>query len=577
MKKIWIVVALFILGCSKAQLPLTPASPTILQVTAVDSTGQEIPAADVFLNGQKVGVTPYKNENLQPGLVTLRLVKEDYFIYTEQLIVEQGAQYSIEAVLKRLPPTDGQLLVTVNLDSVQVVVKDANNNVVAQTTEKTATFVLPAGAYLVVGEKEGCPPAQQAVQIVAGQSYVVNLNIEQPHYAPPSLDFAIAEDSIQVNQPFQLSWNSDGSQVIIDQGVGTRGPSGTETLTLSTPGKLVFTATAYGENNLTTQVKDSIYIVPERFEAPELEFEVVQDSVTFGEPVQIQWQSNGTQVIIDQSVGPRGPVGSEEIMFENPGRKVFTATAYGEHNTVTIVRDSVYVKEAPLPAKPVVFLSVTHKVTVNTPATIAWHSQNADYIVVDYVENPDFQGNAEVVFSTPGIRIVTATAFNAAGFVSVADTLEVIEPIIEPVDDIILVEHSEVRADKGDEGMQDLNAATFEITTAGTYKVLTEVWYNSGDDQLNESFYLEIRDSAGDIKLPTDPNAGFHKVVPDDPGAPHTATRESGTFKLSAGTFSLDVYHYAKIANFYPQFINGSIDGPESVKILGFKLVYVGE
>ncbi len=660
MKRILIFVAFMMVGCSKAQLPMTPGTPTILQVSAVDSIGQVLDSTDVYLNGTKVGTTPYKTENLQPGLVTLRLLKENYHIYTDQLVVQQGEQYNIEAVLKSLPATDGQLLVNVNLDSVLVSVFDANNNKVAETQEKRSTFVLPAGAYLVTGEKEGSEPVQQAVQIDAGKSSVVNLTLKSPNYEPPSLDFQIKQDTVQINQKFELTWNTDGSQVIIDQGIGTRGPSGQETLsspitgkiiytatafgennlttqvkdsiyvipetftapsldfsivqdsvqinqtfqliwntngnkvvidqgvgtrgpsgreTLSSPitGKIIYTATAFGENNLTTQVKDSIYVVPETFTAPDLEFSVVQDSVVFGEPVQIQWNSNGFQVVIDQSVGTRGPVGSEEINFLNPGLKIITATAYGEHNTMTSKRDSVFIKEAPAPSRPVIFLSATSTVTVNTPANITWHSQNADYLVVDYVDNPDFQGSEKITFTTPGIRIVTATAFNESGYVTATDTIDVVEPIVDPVDDIIIVQNSSVRADKGEAGMADLNAASFEITSAGTYKVLTEVWYNSGDDQLNESFYLKIQNSSGETKQPLNSNAGFYKVVPDDPGAPHTASRESGQFKLDPGMHSINVFHYAKIANYYPQFINGQIDGAESVHILGFKLVYIGK
>jgi len=576
MKNIWICIAFVIFGCSKAELPLSSADPAVLQVSAVDSTGQVIEGADVFLNGTKVGVTPYETENLQPGLLTLRLLKENYHIYTHQFVVEQGKDYNVEAVLKALPPTDGELLVTVNVDSARIVVKDASGNEVAESRERTTTFVLPAGAYVVTGEKKGCPAQQQAVQIEAGKSAVVNIRIETPTYQPPALSFTIDADTVQVNTPFQLTWNSNGSQVIIDQGVGTRGPSGSETITSATPGLKVYTATAFGDNNLTTQAKDSVYIAPEVFQAPELEFTVQQDSVMYGEYVRIEWSSNGYQVVIDQSVGPRGPVGSEEILFDNPGMKVFTATAYGEHNTLSIKQDSVFVKEAPAPANPVVFLTATRLVTVNTPATITWHTQNADFLVIDYVDNPEAQGSYDVTFTTPGIRIVTATAFNQAGYVAVSDTIEVVEPAVDPVDDIIIVENRHVRADQGESGMSDLNGTSFEITTAGRYKLLTEVWYNSGDEQLNESFYIEIAPPAGGVVLPQDPNAGFHKVIADDPGTPHTATRESGLFELSTGSHRIDVYHYAKIATFYPQFLNGEINGPESVKILGFKLVFVG-
>ena len=82
---------------------------------------------------------------------------------------------------------------------------------------------------------------------------------------------------------------------------------------------------------------------------------------------------------------------------------------------------------------------------------------------------------------------------------------------------------------------------------------------------------------SGQLIAPQNPNAGVFKVVPDDPGKPHTASRPSGVFNLTAGSYRIDLCHYAKIANLYPQFINGAISGPESVKILGFRLEYLGE
>jgi len=196
---------------------------------------------------------------------------------------------------------------------------------------------------------------------------------------------------------------------------------------------------------------------------------------------------------------------------------------------------------------------------------------------VDYVDNPDSQGSKEITFSTPGLRIVTATAYNQTGYVSATDTIEVVEPEVEvtSVDDIIISAESGVRADKGESGMTKKDAGIFEIKSSGKYQIVTEVWYNSGDSQLNESFYLQVRDDSDNVILPENGNAGNYKVVADDPGTPHTASRESGVFELSQGTHAIDLLHYAKIANYYPQLLNGPIQGTESVKILGFRLVYL--
>lgn len=396
----------------------------------------------------------------------------------------------------QLPTTgepEGELVILVNQDSALVSVKDLNNNLIAESRERYSSHKLIPGDYIVTGEKEGRLPVQQIVGVIPNQETVVHLELSAPPVDPPNLSFSVGPDSVQ-----------------------------------------------------------------------------------YGDAVILQWASNGFQVVIDQGVGTRGPSGSEEIVFENPGKKLFTATAYGPENVLTIKRDSTFVKEAPAPILPVVMLSATSKVTVNTPAKITWFSQNADYVVVDFINDASLQGSEEVTFTTPGIRIVTATAFNQAGYISTTDTIEVVEPEVTSVDDIIVSSESWVRADKGEVGFLHADAAVFEIDAAGKYQVVTEVWYNSGDSQLNESFYLQIRDGDGKISLPQNPNAGIYNVVPDDPGEPHTASRESGIFKLSKGTNSIDLIHYAKISTYYPDLLNGPITGPESVKILGFRLVYLG-
>ncbi|MFQ5865122.1 MAG: PEGA domain-containing protein [bacterium] len=491
MKKLWFILALFILGCSKAQLPLAPDQHATLLVTAIQANGESLDPAKVYLDGQLVGTTPYKNEEIQIGLHALRVAKEGFQLYAEQIFIEKEQFYSVEAILEPIPANEGELVVTIDQDSAMVIVKDVNENTVAQSEERESSYLLPVGAYFVSGEKDGFQKVVKAVEVKAGEATVVNLEL-----------------------------------------------------------------------------------LPLQNEEITLEFSVIPDSVLFGEPVPIQWQSSGYQVVIDQGVGIRGPVGYEEVEFANPGKKVFTATAYSEDNLFTMRQDSVFIKEAPEPILPVIVLSATRVATVDSIATISWYSQNADYLIVDYVDNADLQGSVEITFSTPGIRIVTATAFNQAGYASATDTIEVVAPAVNWVDDIIVPAKVSVRADKD---CVDNNAATIRVQTPGKYQVFAEVWYNSGDAQLNESFYLLVRDEFGQEHGPQNPNAGIYKVVPDDPGEPHTVSQESGIFSLSAGTHVIEVIHYATISDIYPQFLNGPIDGPESVKLLGFRLVFINE
>ncbi len=577
MKSLWIFLVLGALGCSKAELPLGPSSPTTLNVVAIDDAGTRLDSAQVFIDGSFAGTTPFSSQNIVPGLHSLRVTSTGFSIYTEQLLVEDGQSYNIEVLLSKLPPGAGQLLVTVNIDSARTQVQDAAGNIIFETMERAFAQEFMPGMYRVCSKKDDLPAVEQEVQIEKGKTTKVNIEFEQPGGVPPNLSFNVVQEHVKPGQAIDLSWQSDGVQVIIDQGIGLRGPTGAEVVTASETGMRVFTATAYSFDNLTTQVSDSVMITAERAIPPSLDFSVEEDSVEFGQPVSLAWHSSGRQVVIDQGVGTRGPDGAEELVFRNPGRKVFTATAYGNDNMLTIRTDSVFVKEAPLPERPVLMLSTTRLVTIGNPATISWQSQNADYVVVDYVNNAAPVGSVETIFTSAGVRIITATAFNQAGYVSATDTIEVVTPKVFSVDDILLSAQVTVRADKGAAGEVAANVATFDVETAGRYRVFAEVWYNSGDSQRNESYYLDISDASGTLLLPRDGNAGNNRVVPDDPGDPHTLTRDSGVFKLEAGSHSLNVYHYARIAQMYPQFLNGPIDGPESVKILGFKLVYLGQ
>ncbi len=175
-----------------------------------------------------------------------------------------------------------------------------------------------------------------------------------------------------------------------------------------------------------------------------------------------------------------------------------------------------------------------------------------------------FEGSTNFVASKDNLVFVA----NGVGGLKILEIVEPVAPITVSVESVVL-------ADGGESGSSDLHVAEVDIKTRGKYRIDTTVWYNSGDEQKNESFYLELQDESGNKTKPLNPNAGGYKVVPDDPGEPHTVMRDSGTFPFSPGKYFINVYHYAKIANQYPQFINGSINGAESVHIKGFTIEYV--
>ncbi|MBD3376928.1 hypothetical protein GF406_18015 [candidate division KSB1 bacterium] len=124
-----------------------------------------------------------------------------------------------------------------------------------------------------------------------------------------------------------------------------------------------------------------------------------------------------------------------------------------------------------------------------------------------------------------------------------------------------------VRADNGPKRMY-AEVITIDIFHEGYYQIIPKILYNSGDEQKNESFYLTVRDQFDTVHTPVDSNAGPYKVIEDDPGPPHTAWRLGGRFYLYPGPNTIEMHHYAKIMDEYPQFMNGPIGGPESIRLV---------
>lgn len=125
---------------------------------------------------------------------------------------------------------------------------------------------------------------------------------------------------------------------------------------------------------------------------------------------------------------------------------------------------------------------------------------------------------------------------------------------------------------------------TFEITAPaeGYYRISARVGYNSGNEQINESFYLLVRNAGGELQYPVFGNiedgARRYQIVQDDSvDGNHWAVRSAGLFYFSAGQNTIELHHYADIAQDFDQFVNcGPTSIPrncersgDTVKILG--------
>ena len=822
------ILIIMSIGCSKAPVDTDNNIDDLDEndwgsviVTAVDVNGVSVESVKIYLNGNLVGTTPIKIDSIAYGVHTLRAQKEGFEIYTESMSVDNNLLINKEIVLKRAPLNTGQLMITVNVDSVKTTVTDNLDCVLEQSYDQEIYVTLESGGYFIRCEKSGYELVLKAVwvktdsvtvenivmqrvnrinlpQIVvsvpehgfvdqpvliswessnatrvdidyvenpglfgkrevrfqtAGYHYVNaiahngvgqasasdTIYIEQLSTDAPEISLSISPDRIyvnqvatikwnsknatevavdyvtnpglsgqwqerfyhsgeivvrafaygpggvveardtlqvdertamaptieinldlgevEVNQPVMMTWNSTNARDVDVDFVENPGFSGQQEISFTTPGTKIIRAHAYGQGGEahdadTIFVKPSavlkpsiqLKVSPEQVSVnqevviswssenayrvdvdfvsnpglsgqwktsfsqageiiinaraygaaetahdadtlvvssdlpPELVFEVNPGRVNFGEPATLSWRSNGVRVVIDQGVGTRGLIGTEDYYAKNPGMKYFTAIAYSRNGLTTVRQDSLLVVEVDDPIIPVISLSVVDSVKVGEPATIEWRSWKADRVDVDYIPGAGLNGKSEIVFNSPGLREITAFAFNQDGQSSATDTVIVVAEKVAPqVASIILPTTVAVCAFHPTIPRIVENAASADVLTAGYYRIVVGSWYNSGDSQKNESYYVTVTNSNGET-TPEDPNAGLYKVVPDEPGPPHTSERDAGIFYLPEGNNSINVMHYYLIADQYPQFVvDGPITSYESIHLLYFKLEFVRE
>ena len=582
-----LIFQVLIWGCSKAPFPtegnggdkkITETSGKII-ISATNYAGETIDSAYVFWNCQFLGYTPLTYEKVPIGTHALRIQKSGFEIYSESIPIEDNRSVFVEALLKRLPLNKGQLLITIDQDSAISILANSQNGVVDLFYSREKSFVLDPGGYFLKTEKPGYQMVYVALEVKADSVMIKNIRLEKiDNPELPEIALAVPDSGL-VNEPILISWESNKAEKIDIDYIENPGLSGKREIIFSIPGMRYIRAIARNGAGATTVV-DSVFIFkPETPPgiAPDLEFSIIQDSVEYEQPVVVSWKSNGYQVIIDQGIGVRGPSGTEEIMFLNPGLKTFTAVAYSENGLMTIKKDQVLVKDPLKPKLPIVALAMVDSVQVGLPFSVEWQSQNANQVDVDYVQNPGLNGKAEIIFQSAGRRIISATAYNQEGLVTVVDTVEVVSvpPSLPQVNPIMITANAKVGAIHPQLSQVINNIGPATVTQEGYYRVSATVWYNSGDDQKNESFFIVISDEFNRKIYPKDPNAGSYKVVPDDPGAPHTAVRDAGLFYLGRGQVAIDLHHYYTISKQYPQFIvDGPINDAESVEVISFKLEY---
>lgn len=133
-----------------------------------------------------------------------------------------------------------------------------------------------------------------------------------------------------------------------------------------------------------------------------------------------------------------------------------------------------------------------------------------------------------------------------------------------------------------------------EIVYEGYYRMWPKVWYNSGNHELNESFFLTMRNGE-EVSYPQDANiidpAGpQYKVIVDDstivesdeakgymnPQPPYDTVklRDGGLFYLTPGKNFIIMHHYGTIWDDFPEFITEPRGKNESIRIVDGFLVH---
>ncbi|MBN1349220.1 hypothetical protein JXJ21_07415 [candidate division KSB1 bacterium] len=119
------------------------------------------------------------------------------------------------------------------------------------------------------------------------------------------------------------------------------------------------------------------------------------------------------------------PIAGYFIKAQKDGFATLTRAIEVASDSITIVNlQMIPLSEEILPE---IQLFVAESAIVNMPVLIQWETRNATRVDIDYIDNPGRSGKREIMFTTPGVRIITATAYNQTHSVSYQDTVVVFE------------------------------------------------------------------------------------------------------------------------------------------------------
>ncbi|MGC9125310.1 MAG: PEGA domain-containing protein, partial [Caldisericaceae bacterium] len=118
--------------------------------------------ADVYINSQKSGITPFNLDNVNPGTYNILVAKDGYAPYTESVTIAKGDQIERNLILQK---ANTFIMVTSTPAGCNVYLNDT-----LKGTTPYSEANLPPGTYSLRLEADGYLPFSTSIQIEQGKS-----------------------------------------------------------------------------------------------------------------------------------------------------------------------------------------------------------------------------------------------------------------------------------------------------------------------------------------------------------------------------------------------------------------------
>ena len=216
-----------------------------------------------------------------------------------------------------------------------------------------------------------------------------------------------------------LTWSSGGTSVTLDNGLGSRPPNSSVSVSpaATTTYNLTVNGTADGTPR-TGQVTITVGGSP----APTATFSASPTSITAGQSSTLTWtSSNATTVSIDNGVGSQAVNGS--VSVSPASATTYTLTATGPGGTITKTATVTVTQPAPTAT----FSASPTSINAGQSSTLTWSTTNATSISIDNgVGSKPASGTASV--SPASTTTYTLTATGPGGTITKTAIVTVVQP-----------------------------------------------------------------------------------------------------------------------------------------------------